>query len=162
MLADQKLTSNFRLSEFLRSDIAIRRGIDNSPDAGALWNIQHHLAPGMQRIRDLLANPGAYDTRHADAVFISSGFRCFTLNSAVGGSTNSQHLLGLAADFTAPSFGTPRDICQFLVDHADLIKFDQLIFEGQWTHVSFAAEPRKSVLTAHFDGGKATYTQGIS
>ncbi len=161
-IADEKLTSNFMLSEFLRSDIATRRGIANVPDDGALWNIRHHLAPGMQRIHDLLANPGAYDQRHASAVNISSGYRCFSLNSAVGSSPNSQHLVGLAADFTAPSFGTPLEICQFLVEHKDAIRFDQLIFEGSWIHASFAAEPRYSIKTAHFAGGKATYTDGIA
>ncbi len=151
-MQEEVLSTNFKLSEFLNSDLAIRRGIPNDPDENVISNIRNYLAPGMQRVRDRLGS----------SVHISSGFRCFTLNSALGGSKNSQHMEGLAADFTAPGFGTPKEIAQFLVKNADSIKFDQVIWEGQWVHVSFAAAPRNSILTAHFEGGKATYTPGIA
>ncbi len=48
--------------------------------------------------------------RHAlgdRAITVSSGFRSYSCNSAVGGSSNSQHLYGTAADLTGtPSFCT--------------------------------------------------------
>lgn len=159
-MLDPKLTRNFRLSEFLRSDAAVRLEIDNTPDEQSLRNIREQLAPGMQRIRDLLN----FDQGRKEEVnvLISSGYRSRALNAAIGGSSKSQHVLGLAADFTAPRFGTPREICRLLVGYQDVIRFDQLIFEGNWVHVSFADAPRASVLTAHFQGGRVRYTEGIA
>ena len=40
------------------------------------------------------------------------------------------------------------------------IRFDQLIQEGTWVHISFDPQMRGQALTAHFVNGKATYTQG--
>jgi hypothetical protein len=161
--SDQRLTANFQLSEFLRSETATRRGIDNSPDDQSLRNIREHLAPGMQRIRDLLnethrAQGGASDIY----ITVSSGYRGLALNSAIGGSTKSQHMLGLAADFTAPRFGTPLEICRLLHQYKERIRFDQLIHEGSWTHVSFTGAPRLSILTAHFENGRVRYTEGLT
>lgn len=146
---DQQLSKNFFLSEFIDSDMATRRGIPNLPSDIALGNIRQQLAPGMQRIRDLLQTP----------VVISSGYRSIALNNAVGGSPKSQHVLGQAADFTAPGFGTPKDIA--IAIRESWLRFDQLIWEGTWVHVSFSEHPRREVLTATFKQGKAYYSQGI-
>lgn len=94
-MIDELLQGHFRLSEFLRSEAAVRRGLDNTPRALELANIRNVLAPGMQRVRDCLAVP----------VFISSGYRSPEVNAAIGGSSASQHMQGLAADFVAPAFG---------------------------------------------------------
>ena len=74
----------------------------------------------------------------------------------------SAHLAGLACDFTAASYGRPIDICRAIA-HSE-IGFDQLIYEGSWVHVSFAAgKPRSQAMTAHFSGGgDVTYTNGIA
>ncbi len=151
-MQEESLTPNFKLSEFLRSEIALRRGIINEPDAEQLQNIRHQLAPGMQRIRNTLQQ----------SIHISSGFRCFVLNSAIGSKPTSQHIEGLACDFTAPAFGTPLEICRFLEPLMEELGIDQLIFEGEWVHISFTVAPRHSVLTAHFEGSKTTYTQGLA
>lgn len=152
-MTDERLQQSFWLSEFLRSDAGQRHGIDNMPPAVILGNIKHLLAPGMQRVRNLLGVP----------VFISSGYRSPAVNRIVGGSTTSQHMQGFAADFVAPEFGTPRVVARKLLEHASEIRFDQLIAEGAWVHVSFVpAAPRGQALTAHFmAGGGVTYTQGI-
>lgn len=153
-LLDHHISTSFRLSEFLRSESAQRHGIDNTPDAVALANIRNVLGPSMQRVRDLLETP----------VFVTSGYRSPQVNALVGGSRNSQHLQGLAADFTSPQFGSPRAICKHLLQHPDLIRWDQLIWEGTWVHISFLGQgaPRGQVLTAHFAGGGVTYSQGIA
>jgi zinc D-Ala-D-Ala carboxypeptidase len=91
----EKLSPSFVLSEFLDSQQGARLGIDNTPDAACLAGIRNFLAPGMQKVRDLLGHP----------VVISSGYRCPELNRAVGGARNSDHIRGLAADFTCPGFG---------------------------------------------------------
>lgn len=152
---DERLAANFWLSELLHSDTATRLGIDNRPNALALANLRNVLAPGLQRVRDLLGKP----------VLVSSGYRSPALNSMVGGSLTSQHSFGQAADFTSPDFGEPKRVCMAIRDEARRIAFDQLIWEGRWIHVSFAAPgvpPRHQVLTAQFNGGRAVYSQGLA
>lgn len=149
---DERLTSHFYLSEFLASDTAARLGIDNEPSAMHEANIRNVLAPGMQSVRDLLGVP----------VLISSGYRSLKLNNAIRGSGSSQHCTGHAADFRAPGFGTPRKVCEALVAAMDRIKFDQLIHEGSWVHISFSPRRRNEVLTAHFRPDGVSYTRGLS
>lgn len=150
---DERLQANFSLSEFVRSDLAVRQGIDNRPTGIEMTHVRTVLAPGMQRVRNVLGVP----------VHITSGYRCPELNRALGGAPLSQHLQGLAADFVAPEFGSPRSIARFLRDNAELIRFDQLIFEGSWVHASFVdGRPRNQVLTAHFAGGGVTYSPGVA
>lgn len=146
---DERLTADFHLSEFLHSEKAVRLGLDNTPDAAVLGAIRNFLAPGMQQVRDLIGAP----------ITISSGYRAPQVNAAVGGSRSSQHMQGLAADFTAPFFGTPLQIARAIV--ASHIKFDQLIQEGSWVHISFSANPRRDVLTAKFTNGVASYSHGL-
>lgn len=152
---DQRIGTHFWLSEFLRSDIAVRRGLDNMPGAQALANVMNILGPGMQRVRDLLSVP----------VLVTSGFRSAEVNAAVGGSSSSQHLQGLAADFIAPQFGTARKVAQYLGERWNEVRYDQLIYEGSWVHISFAAmhsAARQELLTAHFAGGRVTYSRGVA
>lgn len=149
-MIDERVTPSFWLSEFIRSDTATRMGIDNSPPPGVMSQIRAYLAPGMQRIRDLLCAP----------VQITSGYRCPALNDALHGTANSQHMLGQAADFICPQFGPPLKIAHFILDHS-AIRFDQLIYEGTWVHVSFGPQERHQVLTATFVNGVAQYRDGL-
>ncbi|RZI62319.1 MAG: DUF882 domain-containing protein [Rubrivivax sp.] len=151
---DKLLGQYFRLSEFLRSDTAIRKGIDNMPGPDAMRNIETVLAPGMARVRNLLQCP----------ILVTSGYRSPEVNRAIGSASTSQHTLGLAADFTSPDYGTPRKIAQRLMEMGPSIRFDQLIWEGTWVHISFvAAAPRGQVLTANFArDGRVTYSPGIA
>jgi putative chitinase len=70
-------------------------------------------------------------------------------------------MAGNAADFVCPEFGTPAQIVSFL--QTTPLKWDNLVQEGNWVHVSFDSRMRQQVLTAHFDkDGVATYTQGAA
>lgn len=153
-MPDQRLGSFFWLSEFLRSDTATRKGLANVPGPAELANIRGPLAAGMERVRNLLGVP----------VHITSGYRSPEVNAAVGGTSTSQHCQGLAADFIAPDFGTPRSIASYLMQHLPDLRFDQLIFEGAWVHISFVNDkPRGEVLTAHFVPGQAvSYSRGVA
>jgi zinc D-Ala-D-Ala carboxypeptidase len=154
-MIDQRIGSNFWLSEFLRSDLAVRRGLENMPHAEQLANITNILGPGMQRVRDTLGAP----------VQITSGYRSPDINAAVGGSRSSQHTQGLAADFVCPQFGPSRAVAKYLSQRWDEVRYDQLIYEGSWCHISFAgvgARERSEVLTAHFMGGQVSYTKGLA
>ena len=147
------LSEHFTLEELTRSDVATRRAIDNTPDAQTQARLCI-LAQGLERVRALLAVP----------MHIDSGYRCPTLNAAIGGARDSRHMVGLAADFVAPDFGAPKAIAEFLADRADDLRFDQLIQEGDWVHIAFADDtpPRGDILTAHFVGGTVRYTKGLA
>ena len=149
----EKLTAHFTLAEFLASDTALRKGLSNTPDSLSLYAIRTCTAPGMERVRECLGAP----------ILITSGYRSPAVNKAVGGSSSSQHQSGQAVDFKAPAFGTPLEIARRLVAAREEIRFDQLIQEGAWVHISFVqGAPRGQVLTAHFAGGRVTYSNGLS
>lgn len=141
------MTEHFTLEELTNSSTAQRLGINNTPPIGMVANLQV-LAWGLEKIRALLGHP----------MHIDSGYRCPALNKAVGSKVSSAHVTGFAADFTCADYGTPLEIVKAIVD-AD-IKFDQLIQEGTWVHVSFATAMRQEVLTAHFSQAGTTYTRG--
>lgn len=143
------LTPHFTLEELTHSDLAARRGIDNRPPADVLPCLIT-LARKLEEVRDALGAP----------LLVHSGYRSPAVNRAVGGSTMSAHCAGYAADFIAPAFGEPRQVAQALASSG--IEFDQLIYEGTWVHISCDPQQRRHVLTAHFNGGPATYTQGVA
>jgi hypothetical protein len=147
-----QITKNFRMSEFLFSSTAVRLGIDNTPSASVVATLTNVLIPGMQMVRDLLDQP----------VRITSGYRSPALNTAVRGSRNSDHMSGHACDFISPMFGTPRAVTRHLLGYMAEVKFDQLIWEGAWVHISFGPRRRNEVLTAHFRPDGVTYTQGLA
>ena len=149
-MIDERIVPGFWLSEFLQSDTAARQQLDNTPLPTEMANIRHLLAPGMQSVRDCLGQ----------AVFVTSGYRSPVVNRAVGGAVNSQHTQGLAADFKCPAFGMPTTIVQYLLRHSTQVRYDQLIQEGSWVHISFSPTPRGEVLTAHFAASGTTYTRG--
>jgi len=140
-----KLTEHFTLAELTQSSTALRTGIKNIPSPNTIGNLKI-LCEGLEQIRALLGSP----------LFITSGYRSPTLNRFIGGSANSAHCLGFAADFKCPQFGDPVDIVAAI--KASGIKYDQCINEGFWVHVSFAPELRQQTLSALFDNkGKASY-----
>ena len=141
------LTPNFPLAILVRSETAEQQGIDNTPLPEVLDNLRI-LAAGLEQVQALLGYP----------LEISSAYRCPALNAAVGGSTTSQHVQGLAADFVCPDFGPPLEIARAIGDSA--IGFDQCILEfGRWVHVSFSPQPRGRVLTIY--DGKEGYLAGL-
>jgi hypothetical protein len=143
------LSEHFTLEELTFSSTAARRGIDNTAPA----DVAEHLAvtaAGLEKVRALLGAP----------LHIDSGYRCPALNKAVGGVPTSAHTTGYAADFICPDAGAPLDIVHKIMADGS-IKFDQVIQEGTWVHISFAPTMRQMVLTAHFvEGHKATYSHG--
>lgn len=141
-----ELSEHFMLQEFTRSDTAARKGLNNAPGTQELQNL-FKLAQLMEQVRALLGGK---------VVHVSSGYRAPAVNAAVGGSRDSDHMKGLAADFTCPRFGTPLDICRAIA--ASNIAFGQLIYEGSWVHISVGT--KCEVLTAKF-GGKTTYARGL-
>jgi hypothetical protein len=132
-----QLSPNFSLSELIYSETAEKSGIDNTPPLEVVPNLKR-LAAGLEAVRALLGAP----------LEISSGYRCAALNQAVGGSSASQHVLGLAADFVCPGFGTPLEVARAIQGSG--VEFDQCILEyGRWVHLSFSDAPRGRTLTIY-------------
>jgi zinc D-Ala-D-Ala carboxypeptidase len=144
-----KITEHFTLEEFTRSTTANRLKIDNSVPADLMPNIQL-TAIKLELVRKVLGKP----------IIITSGYRCPALNARVGGAATSAHTKGLAVDFKS-SFGTPKEICQRLLDAG--VQFDKLIQEhNQWVHIGFSlANNRQIALTAVKQGGKTIYKRGL-
>ena len=150
-----RLSKNFTLTEFTKSQTALRQGIDNRPGTIHLHNAKLLFGNVVQPVRD-----------HFGPTVINSGYRGPALNEAVGGSSKSQHCKGEAADIECP--GTPNyDVAKWIEENLD---FDQLILEfytpgipdSGWVHVSYKAEGnRKSVLTAMKENGKTVYKPGL-
>ncbi len=135
------LTPHFTLEEMTFSQTAMRKGIDNTPPPGVVVNLKR-TAAGLEQVRAIL---------NANAMKISSGYRCPALNSAVGSKSTSQHILGQAADFTCPAFGNPERIIRTIL--ASGVDFDQVIHEfDSWVHISFADANRKQALVIDRNG----------
>ncbi|PYS07765.1 MAG: peptidase M15 [Acidobacteria bacterium] len=123
------LSEHFSLEELTASEVAARAGIDNTPSAEVMRNLLR-LAEGLELVRAALGN---------NPIHVTSGYRSPRLNQMVGGSKNSMHTLGLAADILCPVFGTPLEVCRAIATSG--IPADQIIHEfGHWCHVGFAPD----------------------
>lgn len=145
-----KLSENFTLDELTFSQMAVRRGLDNAPYPDTITNLKY-LALLLEQVRTLVNGP----------IRVSSGYRSPAVNAAVGGSPNSAHLAGLAADITTPSM-SPRILALTIAQSA--IPYDQVINEfGSWVHFGVSTgAPRRQVLTATRSNSGVIYTPGIS
>lgn len=142
------LTEHFSLAELVASQVATRKGINNAPSTAIVMNLKR-LAALLEQVRTLVGAP----------ITVSSGYRSPALNRAVGGAASSAHVQGLAADISTNKLA-PRALA-LLIRESD-IEFDQLIYEGTWVHIGLAfGALRREVLTANFNGGRATYSRGI-
>lgn len=148
-----KLTTNFSLEELIYSEYAIRNNIDNTPDSGIIDNLKF-LAIKLEAIRELFNRP----------LIISSGYRCPKLNYMIGGTANSSHQKGLAADFVVKDrYNEIFDDCKVIANKVYVLGIDQLIYEGNWIHVGFTKDkPRYQILTAKFMSNKVYYIQGLN
>lgn len=123
-----RLSTNFCLGEFTRSDTAQRLGIDNTlVNTEQLLNLAYLCHMVLQPLRDKFG-----------PIRITSGLRCQELNEALGGAQNSQHMLGEAADIHLLTNETGLQYLNFL---KTLPVIDQLIWERSasgtyWIHVS--------------------------
>jgi len=150
-----RLSKNFTLQEFTKSQTAERRGIDNTPGTVHLERAKALFENVVQKVRD-----------NFGVTVINSGYRGADLNAAIGGSNKSQHCRGEAVDIECP--GTANyDVAKWIEDNCE---FDQLILEfykpgipdSGWVHVSYKSEGnRKSVLTAMRENGKTVYKPGL-
>lgn len=149
---NMQLSPNFYLSELTVSETAARRGIDNTPDPLVMSSL-FKTAALLEEVRKVLGNK---------PILVSSGYRGQKLNHAIGGSTNSDHMRGEAADFRCPAYGSPLEVCKAIA--ASGIKFGQLIWEyDRWVHISIPDGSARDgeVLSARLVNGKVVYSKGL-
>ena len=150
------LTKNFTLEEMTKSETALRYDIDNTPNEQEISAMKLLAEKVLQPVRD----------HFGKGVKVNSGFRNQDVNQKVGGSRNSDHIRGQAADIEIP--GIPNaELAEWIKDN---LEYNQLILEfytpgvpdSGWVHVSYIPEDnKKQVLTATKKDGKTVYLQGL-
>jgi hypothetical protein len=144
-----KLSENFSLQELIKSQTALRKGINNKPASpDIVVNLQTLCEKVLQPVRDHFGKP----------VTVNSGYRCPKLNKAIGSSSKSQHTKGLAADIEIPGVSN-KELAEYIESN---LPFDQLILEfyngvdpsSGWVHVSYVDDTnnRKQTLTINSNG----------
>lgn len=124
-----QLTEHFTLNEFVRSETAENKHIDNTPSQEVVDNLRALCRNVLEPARMAFGSP----------VYITSGYRCPALNKAVGGKITSQHLRGEAADLQVRGVKNLRKLYNAIKEHG---VFDQLLYEtnksdAKWIHVSY-------------------------
>ena len=129
----------FELDEFVRSDTAKKKNIDNTPTFEIVEHLEELVSNILEPLRAAYGMP----------IKISSGYRCPALNKAVQGSSTSVHMIGYAADLqVGGSFNKFRD---FVVEwfRKTGTKFDQILLErntktgAKWIHIGLYNNARQ-------------------
>jgi hypothetical protein len=132
-----QLSPNFKLWEFVVSETASRRGINNTPQ-------QVHIA----RLRTLCQEILEPARQALGPLRINSGYRSPALNTAIRGSRTSAHMQGYAADVN-PLKVSRMEFAKWVKNNC---KFDQIILEfgtprePDWIHVSCDPNRRGQVI----------------
>ena len=121
----EKITKNFSMEEFVRSETAGRMGISNEPDSRARLAIINLCTKLLQPLRDAYGKP----------MEINSGYRCPALNEAVNGAKGSQHMKGEAGEVRCDR---PAELVRCLMDEG--LDFDQCIRYSTFVHLSYKLE----------------------
>ena len=128
-----RISKNFTLEELTASQTAKQLGIVNAVGQEEVANLCALVHNVLQPLREAMREP----------IKIGSGYRCPRLNKAVGGVSNSQHMLGQAADLCIDGdLWKGKRWLEWIKQHCD---FDQLIWEhnakgSYWVHVSYRAD----------------------
>lgn len=143
------LSPHFTLEELVFSEVAVRQGIENTPDQEHIENLRRLCVTVLEPARELLGVP----------LHINSGYRSVKVNAAVGGAHSSAHLSGLAADFVPIGLDL-REAFDKLRTQSGL-PFDQVIFEcAAWIHLAAPLDgltARRQALTATGHAGAWNY-----
>jgi hypothetical protein len=145
------LSRNFTLLELIKSDTAVRKGINNNPNAGQIEKLKDLCENVLQPVRD-----------HFGRVKVTSGFRSEELCLAIGSSRNSQHAKAEAVDFECVGIDN-AEVADWVYKN---LETDQLILEyytpgepnSGWIHASWIPEGRRaSFIRAYKSEGKTKY-----
>lgn len=141
-----KLSKNFMLGEFTKSDTAKMFRISNKPSTPDVVNMVRLCDYCLQKIRD-----------HFDKkVIITSGYRSPELNKYISKRRTSQHITGQACDFKVED----ENLFNVFLWCKNNLKYDQLIYENikrrqPWIHISYNHYNNRQE-TLMYDGNKYT------
>ena len=130
-----------------------RRDLDNTPNEEQLKCMKEVAVNLFEPLREWVGGP----------IKINSFFRGEPVNTAIGGSTRSQHMKGQAIDID-DTFGykTNAEMYHYIKDNLD---FDQMIWEfgtdknPNWLHISWVSNRpnRKKLTIAKKVNGRTKY-----
>ena len=148
-----RISEHISLKEGIKSHTATRLSIDNTPREQDLVNMKTIAEKVFEPLRLFVGGP----------IAINSFYRSPKLNSAIGGSTSSQHCIGCAIDIDDTyGYKTNAEMFEYIKCNLD---YDQMIWEfgddtnPNWVHVSYISEDvnRRRLLKAIKIKGKTSY-----
>lgn len=133
----------FTMEEFIRSNEAKKRNIDNTPTEYQKNNVIEMVENLLDPLREAWAIECKKYKLGTPAIRVSSGIRSKALNEAVGGSKTSAHYHGWAADLV-PCNGNLKQFKKFCINWLFDKDFDQIISEDEdknhvpsWIHIGY-------------------------
>lgn len=134
-----QLSKNFTLKELLKSQTADRFGFSHQydPPDNVIKNLTKVCNQALQPIRDEFG-----------VIVVTSGYRCLSVNRAIGSGDGSDHVQGYAADFISPNL-SELTLAKWIQKN---INYDQLILEfgtlrsPSWLHISVNPRMRNQIL----------------
>ena len=148
-----RISEHVSLKEGVKSHTATRLNINNVPSDLDLINMKTIADEVFEPLREFVGGP----------ISINSFYRSPKLNSAIGGSTSSQHCKGCALDIDDTyGYKTNAEMFEYIKCNLD---YDQMIWEfgddnnPNWVHVSYISEDanRRRCLRAYKKSGKTKY-----
>ena len=149
----ERISKHVSWKEGTYSRTGERLDLDNTPNEEQLKCMKAIAENIFEPLREWVGGP----------VKINSFFRGEPVNTAIGGSTRSQHMKGQAIDIDDTfKHKTNAEMFHFIKDNLD---FDQLIWEfgtddnPNWVHVSYVThrDNRKKLTIAKKINGKTKY-----
>jgi len=127
---------NFKYKEFIKSDTAIRLGIDNIPTDECWENIEKLAVNVLQPAREALGR-----------IRITSGYRSEELNEVINGSKKSLHCFGCAADVEPLKIGVSLlDLLEWIYNNCEFSVLIAEFFPEGWAHCSYVEGMNKKLL----------------
>ena len=148
-----RISEHVSFKEGIKSHTATRLNIDNAPSDLDLVNMKIIAEKVFEPLREFVGGP----------IAINSFYRSPKLNSAIGGSTSSQHCSGRALDIDDKyGYKTNAEMFKYIQCNLD---YDQMIWEfgdvnnPDWVHVSYVSEDvnRRRCLIAYKENGNTKY-----
>ena len=149
---NKNLSTHLSYKEAVRSNTAIRQGIDNNPTCDQLVVMKNLAENFFEKLRSEMSTDVS--------IKVNSFYRSKELNTLIGGSSRSDHMVAsdVAAidldDTYSQKYGIyNRHIFLYILENMDYYKLiweyeDDPTPEGKasprWVHVSYSTDPKKN------------------